>query len=62
MAFSHLIPYAQEKRLTEKQNPVLRNKISLLDINVEVVRILVIFQDRPMFSHTIEKVSARAFH
>jgi len=27
-----------------------------------VVRILVIFQDRPMFSHIIQKVSARAFH
>jgi len=27
-----------------------------------VVRILVIFQDRPMFSHIIRKASARAFH
>ena len=27
-----------------------------------VVRILDIFQDRPMFSHIIQKVSARAFH
>jgi len=27
-----------------------------------VARILVIFQDRPMFSHIIEKVSVRAFH
>ena len=27
-----------------------------------VVRTLVIFQDRPMFSHIIKKVSARAFH
>jgi len=27
-----------------------------------VVRILVIFQDRPMFSLIIQKVSARAFH
>jgi len=27
-----------------------------------VMCILVIFQDRPMFSHIIEKVSARAFH
>ena len=26
------------------------------------VRISVIFQDRPMLSHIIEKVSARAFH
>jgi len=30
--------------------------------NKGVVRILVIFQGRPMFSHIIEKVSARAFH
>jgi len=28
----------------------------------EVVRILVVFQDRPMFGHIIQKVSARAFH
>jgi len=27
-----------------------------------VVRALVIFQDRPMFSHINRKVSARAFH
>ena len=26
------------------------------------VRVLVIFQDRPMFSHIIQKVSAKAFH
>jgi len=30
--------------------------------NREVVRILGIFQGRPMFSHIIQKVSARAFH
>jgi len=30
--------------------------------NKGLVRILVIFQDRPMFSHIIRKVSARAFH
>jgi len=30
--------------------------------NKGVVRILVIFQDRPMFSHIIRKVLARAFH
>jgi len=30
--------------------------------NEGVVRILVIFQDRPTFSHTIHKVSTRAFH
>ena len=30
--------------------------------NKEVVRILVIFQDRLMFSHINQKVSARAFH
>ena len=30
--------------------------------NKGVVRILVIFQDKPMFSHIIRKVSARAFH
>jgi len=30
--------------------------------NKGVERILVIFQDRPMFSHIIRKVSARAFH
>jgi len=29
--------------------------------NKGVVRILVIFQDRPMFRHIIQKVSARAF-
>jgi len=29
--------------------------------NKALVRILVIFQDRPMFSHVIQKVSARAF-
>jgi len=27
-----------------------------------VARILVKFKDRPMFSHTIQKVSARSFH
>jgi len=30
--------------------------------NKGVVRILVIFQDRPMFSHISQKVLARAFH
>jgi len=30
--------------------------------NEGVVRILVIFQDRPMFSHIIQMVSVRAFH
>ena len=30
--------------------------------NKEVVRILVIFRDRPMFGHIIPKVSVRAFH
>jgi len=30
--------------------------------NKGVMRILVKFQDRPMFSHIIEKISARAFH
>jgi len=28
----------------------------------EVMRILVIFRDRPTFSHIIQKVSARSFH
>ena len=28
----------------------------------EEVRVLNIFEDRPMFSHIIQKVSARAFH
>jgi len=28
----------------------------------EVVRVWVIFRGRPMFSHIIQKVSARAFH
>jgi len=30
--------------------------------NKGVMRILVIFQDRRMFSHIIQKVSARPFH
>ena len=30
--------------------------------NMGAIRILVIFQDRPLFSQIIEKVSARAFH
>jgi len=36
----------------KKTNPVLAG----------VVRILVIFQERPVFSHIIQKVSARAFN
>jgi len=31
-------------------------------INKGVLHILVILQDRPIFSHIIQKVSARAFH
>jgi len=31
------------------------------ETKTKVVRILVIFRDRPMFSHIIQKVSARAF-
>ena len=34
--------------------PILKNK------GVELI--LIIFQDRPMFGHIIQKVSARAFH
>jgi len=30
--------------------------------NKGALRVLVIFQDRPVFSHIISKVSARAFH
>ena len=30
--------------------------------STEVKRILVTFQDKPMFNHIIQKVSARAFH
>ena len=33
--------------------PIFKNKVA--------ARILVIFQDRPVFSHIIQKVSARAF-
>jgi len=32
------------------------------ETKTEVVCILVIFLDRPMFSHIIRKVSAKAFH
>jgi len=47
-----------------KQSPVLGSSIPVLGVKPKrgVVRILVIFQDRPMFSRTIQNVSARAFH
>jgi len=44
------------------QNPVLGNCTCFgCETKTEVVRIQVIFLDRPMFSHIIQKVSARAF-
>jgi len=49
---------------SENDSPVLG--ISYLCFGFEnkpgLVRILIMFQDRPMFSHIIQKVSARAFH
>ena len=50
-------------RLSKNKIPVLGNAIYLFwGTKTGVIRILVIFQDRPMFSHIIQKVSARAFH
>jgi len=41
--------------------PVLENVIPEIEITTEVVRILVIFQYRPMFSHINEKLSPKKF-
>jgi len=44
------------------QNPVLGSAIPVFETKTRIARILVIFQDKPMFSHIIQNVSARAFH
>jgi len=47
------------------ETPCFRESFRVLDVILfltGVVGILVIFQDRPMFSHIIQRVSARAFH
>jgi len=50
--------------LSKKPNPVFgdANTCGCDETTTGVVRISVIFQDRPMCSHIIQKVSARAFH
>jgi len=48
---------------SKNKNPVLGNVIPLFGMKQnEAGTFLVIFQDRPMFSPIIQKVSARAFH
>ena len=55
---------ANLKRCTVKQNLRFGERYTCFgqENKTGVERILVIFQHRPMFSHIIQKVSARAFH
>jgi len=41
---------------------ICETKSVICETKTGVVRILIIFQDRPVFSHLILKVSARDFH
>jgi len=72
--FCELAMHALGFSINEKQDFtslefLSKNKTAVLgiflfgcEIKTRVVRILVIFQDRPIISHIISKVSARAFH
>jgi len=45
------------------KNSIRGNAIPALGVKPKrMVRILVIFQDRPMFSHMVQQVSEGAFH
>jgi len=55
----------KEKATQLKKMTFLRSSVSVFLIDCEIkegMRILVIFQDIPVFSHIIQKVSARAYH
>ena len=54
--------YLIEWNRSKNKTPVIGYALPVLETKTKVVRILVIFQDRPMLSHIIWKVSARAFH
>jgi len=68
-------PTKEDNKIYVILNPHSENKTSVLGSAYHVLcvkitrvcvkitfRILIFFQDRPMFSHTILKVSAEAFH
>jgi len=46
---------------SKNETPVLGSSVPDLGVKLGVVHILVIFQDRLMFNHIIQMVSAKAF-
>jgi len=59
---THFFLNRDSKLHSKHKTPVLGNDIPVFGAKPKQVRILVVFQDRLMFSHIIKKVSARAFH
>jgi len=63
----HLGHYKRLRELTTLAQFLPVRRLSVYFFNkcktkTGIVRVLVIFQDKPKFSHIIQKVSARAFH